>query len=99
MTGHSDGGRTEPARMTITVAGYVQGVGFRWFVQRAASAAGLAGSAANRPDGSVEIVAEGPRAACEELLETLRSEGPPGQVREVAVSWSSPTGMSGFRIR
>lgn len=85
--------------MTATVEGYVQGVGFRWFIQRAASEAGLSGSAANLPDGSVEIVAEGSRAACEELLEMLRSERTPGQVREVAVSWSLPTGMSGFRIR
>jgi len=85
--------------MTVTVDGYVQGVGFRWFVQRAATAAGLAGSAANRPDGSVEVVAEGPRAACEELLRTLRGERPPGHIREIAVEWSLPTGMSGFRIR
>lgn len=85
--------------MTVAVDGHVQGVGFRWFVLREAAAAGLAGRASNRPDGSVQVIAEGPRAACEELLETLRGESPPGQVRELAVSWSLPTGMSGFQVR
>jgi acylphosphatase len=99
MAGRDDKSRSDPARLTVTVDGYVQGVGFRWFVQRIASAAGLAGSASNLPNGSVEVVVEGPRAACEELLETLRGGRAPGQVREVAVAWSSPTGMSGFRTR
>jgi acylphosphatase len=85
------------ARVVARVEGGVQGVGFRWFVQRVAGELGLAGSATNLPDGSVEVVAEGPRATCDDLVETLRSRRPPGHVSRVAVSWNAPTGMHGFR--
>lgn len=43
----------------IVVHGDVQGVGFRYFVQRAATRLGLTGNVRNCPDSSVEIVAEG----------------------------------------
>jgi acylphosphatase len=60
-----------------TVRGEVQGVGFRWFVQREAARLGLAGWVANESDGSVAVVAEGPEADLESLLAALH-EGPPG---------------------
>ncbi len=41
------------------VKGRVQGVGFRWFVQREAAEIGLRGWVRNTEDGAVEIVAEG----------------------------------------
>lgn len=91
--------RDEPARVVVRVHGWVQGVGFRWFVQRVASRIGLAGSATNLSDGSVEVIAEGPRHACEELVGVLDGDRSPGSVRELAVSWGAPTGMLGFRIR
>ena len=55
----------------------VQGVGFRWFVQREAARMGLMGWTANSPDGSVEVVAEGPEAELERLVAELR-QGPSG---------------------
>jgi len=55
-------------RIEITVTGRVQGVGFRWHTVRQASALELAGWVRNEPDGSVRIVAEGPRPALEALL-------------------------------
>jgi acylphosphatase len=85
-----------PVRMTALVHGQVQGVGFRWFVRRVARSLGLAGYAVNRPDGTVEVVAEGPRDACDQLIDTLRGRGTPGRVDRVAVQWSSPTGVLGF---
>jgi acylphosphatase len=87
-------------RLTALVSGRVQGVGFRYWVQREAESFGLAGSAANLPDGRVEVIAEGSRAACEALLASLRSSGTPGYVADVAVSWSEETGDApGFRVR
>lgn len=86
----------EHTQVVARVEGFVQGVGFRWFVRRLASELGLAGSATNLPDGSVEVVAEGPRSACEKLVETLRSRRAPGHVSQVEVSWNPPTGMRGF---
>jgi acylphosphatase len=61
--------------LSATVQGQVQGVGFRWFARTRALALGLTGRAANRPDGSVEIVAEGPQEALETFLRTLK-DGP-----------------------
>ena len=58
-----------------TVHGYVQGVGYRYFVRRKAHELGLSGRAVNRPDGTVQVEAEGARAALESLVEAL-AEGP-----------------------
>jgi acylphosphatase len=80
------------ARLTAVVSGQVQGVGFRYWVQREAESLGLVGSATNLPDGRVEVIAEGPRSACETLLSSLDSAATPGYVRDVAVSWSEPRG-------
>ncbi len=87
-------------RLSAVVTGAVQGVGFRWFVLQAARAGALTGYVANRRDGSVEVVAEGPRKKLEGLLERLR-EGPrAGLVREVRANWSEATGtFEGFDVR
>lgn len=87
------------ARLRARVRGDVQGVGFRFFVARRANAAGLRGWAANRPDGSVEVLAEGRRADLESLLSDLR-RGPPGaQVNEVEAAWERGQGdLRGFSI-
>jgi acylphosphatase len=71
-------------------------VGFRWFVYHVARDLGLAGRAANRSDGGVEVVAEGPHDSCQELVDILRGGGTPGRVERVTVEWSEPTGMRGF---
>jgi len=41
------------------VRGRVQGVGFRWFVEREAHILGIAGWVRNNHDGSVEVLAQG----------------------------------------
>jgi acylphosphatase len=87
----------EPARLTVWVHGGVQGVGFRWWVRARALELGLVGSAANLPDGRVEVVVEGPRPACEALLAALRGPGTPGRVRTVVDRWGPPRGgITGF---
>ncbi len=62
-------------RLHAHVYGRVQGVGFRFYTIDAAVALGLTGWVANRYDDSVEVVAEGPRAALQQLLEYLQ-QGP-----------------------
>ena len=54
------------------VKGRVQGVGFRWFVHREASAIGLRGWVRNTDDGHVEVVAAGEPEDLAELREALR---------------------------
>jgi acylphosphatase len=87
-------------RCRIIVRGYVQGVSFRWYTRREASALGLDGWVRNLADGSVEIVAEGERAVLAELIAWAR-EGPSGaEVGDLAVEYSNATGeYSGFTIR
>jgi acylphosphatase len=58
------------------VAGYVQGVGFRWYVARHARALGLAGFTRNLADGRVEVVASGGDVTAMERLEALLRAGP-----------------------
>jgi acylphosphatase len=81
------------------VRGDVQGVGFRYFVQRRAQEMGLAGWVRNQSDGSVELVAEGDRAALGRLLE-LAGKGPGlADVDRVEVEWGEATGLKGFTVR
>jgi acylphosphatase len=87
-------------RLRALVRGFVQGVGFRWFVRSEANRLGLGGWVCNRADGSVEVVAEGPQETLEVLAERLWS-GPAGAVvDDVEVAWSGGTGaFSRFEIR
>lgn len=80
--------------------GRVQGVGYRWFVSRAASRLELVGWVTNRRDGSVLLVAEGPEAALENLL-AIVERGPAGaSVDQVDVKRGQATGnLQGFAIR
>ncbi|WP_067793702.1 acylphosphatase [Actinomadura formosensis] len=84
----------EIVRLTAWVRGRVQGVGFRWWVRSRALELGLAGSASNLSDGRVEVVAEGPRGRCRQLLDLLGGDTPsrPGKVTGVAERWSAPRG-------
>lgn len=91
---------TAPARLTAQATGRVQGVGFRASVRIRAAGLGLAGWAANSGDGSVQVVAEGPRSACEALLGYLESGEAPGRVTRVARHWGPPQGgLAGFEER
>jgi acylphosphatase len=87
-------------RMTAHVVGDVQGVGYRAYARRRAQMLGVRGYAKNLADGSVEVVAEGPRYLLEQLLATLRRGPMSAQVTDAQVSWSEPTGeFSMFSIR
>lgn len=84
-------------RMTAWVHGDVQGVGFRWWTRARALELGLVGSATNRPSGRVEVIAEGPRAACEALLGLLNGPDTPGSVTLVTSRFEAPRGgLTGF---
>jgi acylphosphatase len=59
-------------RLRAVVRGEVQGVGYRWSVQRLARRLGLTGYAENLPDGSVRVEAEGDPEQLDELEAFLR---------------------------
>ena len=81
------------------VTGRVQGVGFRWFVEHAAVQLGLAGWVRNRADGSVEVLASGPRQKLQDLYTELRKGPRASRVENVEVEDAAPDiNMKSFRI-
>ena len=86
----------DPVRRRVTVRGRVQGVFFRDSVRRLAVGRGVAGSAENIDDGSVEVILEGPRVAVEELV-AFCSDGPErAEVSQVEVIEERVQGLTGF---
>ncbi len=97
MSGASTG---DGERLSATVTGRVQGVGFRWWVRAAADRLGLTGWVMNGADErSVELVAEGPVASLDQLERLLR-QGPSGaNIDRVEVTRSPASGSYGrFQI-
>jgi acylphosphatase len=89
-----------PVRLTVTVQGWVQGVGFRWSTMALAQSLKLVGVAENLPNGDVLVIAEGPRAECQKVLDWLQGQGSrtvrrPGRVEFVDARWGPAQG--GFR--
>ena len=81
------------------ISGEVQGVGYRFFAQRAAARHQVVGYVRNRPDGCVEVHAEGAANSVEGFKHDLAA-GPRwavvSQVEEISLE---PTGTySAFRI-
>ena len=93
-------GPPEASGFAGTVTGRVQGVGFRYFVARAARSLRLSGYVRNLPDGAVEVVASGDRAQLESLV-ALLEKGPPGaEVESVSLDWSILLDVTGpFDVR
>jgi acylphosphatase len=85
-------------RRRVVVYGFVQGVGFRFAVERAARSRGVAGWVRNQLDGTVEAVFEGEPEDVQALVAFCR-EGPRGaHVERVDVVSESPDGLPGFRV-
>ena len=80
-------------RLHAIIHGRVQGVNFRYYTLIQAQALGLTGWVANRPDGTVEVMAEGPRSALDELLAFLQRGPSHARVDQVDVDWPKPTGQ------
>lgn len=87
-------------QMHAVITGDVQGVGYRAFVRREASALGVTGWVRNRADGTVEVCAEGDEPLLQRLEAVLRAGPPHAAVDEVAVTWGPAAGTgSSFAIR
>jgi acylphosphatase len=88
------------SRVHAIVQGYVQGVNFRYYTVRTARQLGVRGWVANRQDGTVETVAEGPRDALEAFVDFLHEGSPSASVQDVDVEWRTPTSeFDDFRVR
>jgi acylphosphatase len=80
------------------VRGRVQGVGYRYFVERAAGQLGLTGYAKNLDDGSVEVYAAGDPGSLAELNGYLWKGPRWSDVRGVEEQEASVVKYAGFRI-
>ncbi|MEM8807138.1 MAG: acylphosphatase [Cyanobacteria bacterium P01_G01_bin.38] len=72
-------------RIKLTVFGLVQGVGFRYYTRLKALEIGLTGYVKNRPEGTVEIVANGDDHQLQQLIEWAHQGSPAAQVERVKV--------------
>jgi acylphosphatase len=83
----------------LQISGRVQGVGFRYSMQREAARLGLAGWVRNRRDGSVEALVQGDEAGVATLTEWAR-RGPAGaHVVELRVASAAADTFVGFEQR
>ena len=91
---------SEVKRVVMVVKGRVQGVFFRDSTRRKAKELGLVGTVRNLPDGTVEVIAEGPSDSLGALVHWSRS-GPPGaEVTQVRTTDLESTGeFDDFTIR
>src|SRR6266566_5572275 len=81
------------------VRGRVQGVGFRWFVEREAHMLGIAGWVRNNSNGSVEVLAIGTRDQLLGLRSRLRRGPRASRVDDVEEAEAKPVaGLNTFRI-
>ncbi|HSS20621.1 MAG TPA: acylphosphatase [Pyrinomonadaceae bacterium] len=81
------------------ITGEVQGVGYRFFAQRAAARHQVLGHVRNCPDGSVEVIAEGPAKEVEEFKHDLAAGPQWSRVQQVEEINLEPTGQyASFRI-
>jgi acylphosphatase len=86
-------------RLEAVVGGRVQGVGFRWHVERTANDLSLAGWVKNDPEGTVRLVAEGPKEKLDELLRALRKGPAFARVDFVDAKWFPGNGeFKSFQI-
>ena len=90
---------SELVRVRVYVDGRVQGVWFRDSTWQQAERLGVSGWVRNLPDGRVEAVYEGLRAAVEELVEWTRRGPERAQVTALEVRDEEPKGERGFSVR
>lgn len=84
----------------MQVTGQVQGVNFRSSTKAEADTLGLTGWVCNRPDGSVEMVMEGPKEAAQQLIAWCQRGPAWAQVEGLTVEWQAASGeFNEFEIR
>lgn len=88
-----------PARLQVYFSGHVQGVGFRYTVQRLALGFDVTGWVKNLSDGRVEMLVEGERGELEAFQAAIPNAGLRRFIRETQLDWSNGTGeFRGFEI-
>ena len=84
---NKDPSQEEQVRVKLLITGEVQGVFFRASALEQAQSLRITGWVQNLPDGTVELVAEGPRYALLEMCEWCKQGPPDAKVSEVFITW------------
>jgi acylphosphatase len=84
---------SELAHVEAKIQGEVQGVFFRAFTSRIAKKLNLRGFVHNLPNGSVEVIAEGPKDNLEIFVQQLHSGPPEALVENITAKWSDFSGQ------
>jgi acylphosphatase len=71
----------------IIVSGYVQGVGFRFFIARIAHSLNIKGYVKNLYNGDVEIYAEGSKELLEEIVEKAKIGPAYSHIDSIKLEW------------
>ncbi len=82
----------------VVVHGIVQGVGFRFYTEDAATRYGINGWVRNLPSGAVEARLEGSPDRVERMIEWLRHGPSSASVSTIEVEDAAPQGLRGFSI-
>lgn len=86
-------------RACLVFTGYVQGVGFRYTVEKIALEIGLLGWVKNLPSNQVEIVCEGTKENIELLVHRIKKSALGPYIKKMSCEWEKPTGkFKDFRI-
>jgi acylphosphatase len=88
-----------PTTLHLTIRGRVQGVGFRYYLQREARRNAVAGWVRNRRDGSVEAVLHGEGDAVQKVVEWARRGPPSASVTAVEIDEEAPGHYETFETR
>jgi acylphosphatase len=77
-------------RISVTVTGRVQGVGYRYYVTDCAGDHGVSGYVKNNPDGTVTVVAEGEESSLRNFITALHAVGDNYiKVNDISVAWEA----------
>lgn len=82
----------------VIISGRVQGVWFRAWTQKKATALGLTGWVKNRPDGKVEALFSGPIEHVETMLKNCQKGPPLARVNSIQQSPAEPPQNKDFSL-
>jgi len=86
-------------RLQIVYSGHVQGVGFRYTVKSLAPGFEITGTIRNRPDGKVELIAEGSRSELKAFQQAILDSGMGPLIRDQEATWQDARNeFRGFTI-
>ena len=72
------------------VSGRVQGINYRSFVHKKASALWLSGYVENMPNRNVRVIAQGPEEKLKTLVEHLWKGPFSASINDVSITWREP---------